>query len=607
VGKRLALSEAVLASTGRYVSEQQQIKAMQQVRQGIDWMLSIDPAGRSVEESYASLLRWKGAIFSRQQRLREARTHAQGPQLLEQWAATSGQLSTLILRPPLPNEAPLWNERVEQLTREKDQLELGLMNRAPQRAEVAPNLEEIKGCLPPRGALVDFLAYSHYRYDKDGRFHYSSRYAAFIVRPNQKVVRVTIPNAPVIDQLIDTWRETLNWSRSESAKLALANQDDAKLIELAIAAENSRNEAAAKLGALLWEPIAQHLAGVEIVLVSPDEALAKFPFASLPGKRKDTYLVEDVSIGIVPIPRAIPELVGRSKIDDKSVVNTMLLVGDVSYSLGPSGSASSTREVESSDALRSRLPYWFTPLAGTGPEINSIQGLFSQHFRDGKAVALTKTNALESAIRRSMVQSRWIHLATHGFFAEDIIAAATKSASLTGTSEDAMQPKTALTVAPEGLMSGLAFAGANDDNASFLDDGIMCAMEVAALDLSQTELAVLSACETGLGKTLSGEGVLGLQRAFQVAGARSTISSLWPVSDEASRLMMTRFYRNLWEKKMSKIDALRETQIWMINAARQPSAGSIDPKTLTIDSATLPPLWHQPQFWSPFVLSGQWE
>ncbi len=90
-------------------------------------------------------------------------------------------------------------------------------------------------------------------------------------------------------------------------------------------------------------------------------------------------------------------------------------------------------------------------------------------------------------------------------------------------------------------MSGLAFADANDVNQSFEDDGILCAMDVAALDLLNVELFVMSAGETGLAKTLSGEGVLGLQRAFQVAGAQSTISSLWSVDDQASRLSMNYF------------------------------------------------------------------
>lgn len=115
---------------------------------------------------------------------------------------------------------------------------------------------------------------------------------------------------------------------------------------------------------------------------------------------------------------------------------------------------------------------------------------------------------------------------------------------------------------PPGLLSGLVFAGVNRLKASGTDDdGIMTAEEISFLPLENTDLVVLSACETGLGKVAAGEGLLGIQGAFQVSGARSTIAALWKVDDRYTEAIMARFYGNYLEKKMSKLDSLREAQL----------------------------------------------
>jgi CHAT domain-containing protein len=138
------------------------------------------------------------------------------------------------------------------------------------------------------------------------------------------------------------------------------------------------------------------------------------------------------------------------------------------------------------------------------------------------------------------------------------------------------------------------------------------AVEVGALDLSNTDLAVLSACETALGKEAAGEGVLGLQRAFQVSGTASVVAGLWKVSDAATVILMERFYDNLWRRKLSKIEALREAQLWMLNSSpkdaellaklrRGLALPNDDPRTVLDDDGRL-----MPDYWAAFVLSGDW-
>jgi CHAT domain-containing protein len=84
---------------------------------------------------------------------------------------------------------------------------------------------------------------------------------------------------------------------------------------------------------------------------------------------------------------------------------------------------------------------------------------------------------------------------------------------------------------------------------------------LADLDLSGLELAVLSACETGLGDVADGEGTFGLQRAFHIAGTRDVVASLWQVPDRPTAALMALFYRNLWEKDLPPIEALRQAQL----------------------------------------------
>lgn len=136
------------------------------------------------------------------------------------------------------------------------------------------------------------------------------------------------------------------------------------------------------------------------------------------------------------------------------------------------------------------------------------------------------------------------------------------------------------------LRAGLAFAGVNH-NAPFLgelntdNDGILTALEVLNLPLEGTELAVLSACETGLGEIHEGEGVYGLRRSFLEAGTDSLITSLWEVSDAGTQALMSRFYELVFEGREVH-QAFRQTQLEMIDSYR----------------------WGYPYIWSAFMMTG---
>ena len=158
-----------------------------------------------------------------------------------------------------------------------------------------------------------------------------------------------------------------------------------------------------------------------------------------------------------------------------------------------------------------------------------------------------------------------------------------------------------------GLLSGVAFTGINRDPVG----GLLTALEVSELDLRRVDWVVLSACDTGRGRVAGGEGVLGLQRSFQVAGARTVVASLWPVNDRATQKMMGRLYQNLWDPErplVSRVEALRQAQLWMLSeGAKQGVVRSeeIDRGVVRPDhpdqKGRLPPY-----YWAGFVLSGDW-
>jgi len=103
---------------------------------------------------------------------------------------------------------------------------------------------------------------------------------------------------------------------------------------------------------------------------------------------------------------------------------------------------------------------------------------------------------------------------------------------------------------------------------------------------------------TGLGKVAAGEGTLGLQRAFQVAGVRSVVASLWSVDDKSTRSLVERFYENIWQKKMSRQEALRQAQLAMLRGELERGFKRLDDEPA---DRRFPPY-----YWAAFVLSGDW-
>jgi CHAT domain-containing protein/Flp pilus assembly protein TadD len=196
-----------------------------------------------------------------------------------------------------------------------------------------------------------------------------------------------------------------------------------------------------------------------------------------------------------------------------------------------------------------------SPLPGTKTEVDNVKRALTAKGYPTKLYL--QNEATEDKIK-DLVNPRILHIATHGFFLNDINPA--QDEKVFGVEPDKARENPL-------LRAGLMLAGAeqtvenlNTTVAKSSDNGILTAYEAMSLPLDQTELVILSACETGLGEVQNGEGVYGLQRAFQVAGAQTLIMSLWKVDDAATQQLMSSFYRN-WLASANKADAFKKAQL----------------------------------------------
>ncbi len=234
------------------------------------------------------------------------------------------------------------------------------------------------------------------------------------------------------------------------------------------------------------------------------------------------------------------------------------LIGNPKDLLDTDGGAQSTR-----NAFLLGFPTYgsndIVPLPGTQKEIQQVKSTLSSGRYQVQDVM--QQNASETTIKQ--IQSpKLVHIATHGYFMEDVES----TGQIFGVQVEYAKNNPL-------LRSGLMLAGAsNDYEASFSenDNGILTAYEAMNLDLNQTDLVVLSACETGKGDVKSGEGVYGLQRAFMMAGADKMIMSLWKVDDAATQQLMTLFYKNWVQSGQDLSTAFRNAQLQLMKTFSDP-------------------------------------
>lgn len=373
-------------------------------------------------------------------------------------------------------------------------------------------------------------------------------YVAFLLKADDATVRVvSLGSAHTLDSLIARWRGSFELNARRAARDSAAGE----------------REALALGGALrkrLWDPIARELPGTKQVFFVPDGAAQLVNPGALPDDRGG-YLIESGPTFIL-LTRELDLVSARS---DARAPHELLAIGapdfDQALTAIPATSVSFRGLTEGCGTFRDLR---FSALPATQDELRAIAA--------GHQDATVCVGALadEATFKREAPRHRLVHVATHGFFLGEGCATSSAGRGIGGL---ASTPASALTAsrmqASPMRLSGLALAGANrraDVDAEH-EDGILTAEEIAALDLSGVERVVLSACHTGVGDVLTGEGVTGLRRAFRVAGVGTQVMSLWDVEDRATAEWMLRLHR-AWGAGIGTAEAVRQASREQLAARR---------------------------------------
>lgn len=421
------------------------------------------------------------------------------------------------------------------------------------RGLLSVGLETVQKSLSEGTRLVEIFRYLHQIDHKNWEF----RYATTVIPQSGDPVFLSHGDAESIEADILTYRSGLDGKSSGGPLDAFKKAESA-------------------LYSRLLTPMEEHVSPGQTVVFSPDGQLHFLPLGMLratDGKAfAEKYRVRYVSSGRDLVKHSIPR---------KATGLRAFVLGNPDYrnnapmvSLAEVSDAAETNADKTTIAnnLRSGMgqdsgSIQFRPLPGTAREIGSLTTMLKE--TGYQVTSVSGKEAKEETVKNSMAGHDVIHLATHGFFLNDLKITSEEGRPLSLSAQDDM-----LQIGPVQnpmFRSGLALAGAQSTFNLWKSgqvpppakDGVLLAAELTYIDLRGTDLVVLSACETASGESLDGEGVIGLRRALNAAGATNVIMTLWPIDDTATVEVMEVFY----EKYLSGVPAskaLADTQLELL-------------------------------------------
>lgn len=569
-----------LRYTIRYLPERQAMAFAANRPRGLDIALSA-LTHEAAQPSFAVLdgvVQSRGVILD-ELALRTSALAGDDPQVQSLNASVAtlrARYANLVLRsmedgvPPAQLEAT--REAKEQAEREL--AERSAIARADEiRARIG--LDVVRRAIPPDAALVSYVRFQRTTWIKrQGRTTRRLRpsYVAFVAtRSTNEPAVVSLGSAALLE--------------SDIARLHREVHGPAAAGTTAVEAEATFRAVSSTVRQRVWDPVAKHLVGVSHVFIVPDGALnlVSFPAFSVGRNR---YLIDDGPV--MHLLSAERDLIRE---DTVPTGRGLFAVGGPSYDARPQVSVAANR-LRSGCTTASSLR--FEDLPGSRAEVAEISKLWRSQVGLTAGIpevtVLSGRTATKDAVMQAAPGHRVLHLATHGFFLGGDCAP-TSSTSTRGVGGLVLTPSQPTALADNPLLAaGLAFAGANQRASvqAGQDAGVLTAEEVASLDLRGIEWAVLSACDTGLGQIRAGEGVFGLRRAFQIAGVRTIIMSLWSVEDQSTRNWMHALYTERFKEGASTADAVHNASLQVLRTRRAGGQST------------------HPFYWAAFVAAGDW-
>lgn len=446
------------------------------------------------------------------------------------------------------NEQKLVLEKQLEKTERELIFKLPLLEQAFQKV----TYKNVQKALPQDAAAIEFI---HFKY-KDAKTKLdTTMYAALVLKPNQAFPEVVFLFEE--KQLINILKNTYKPSDSyvQRGKKGAKN---AHITDKISSFDRYK---------LIWQPLEKHLQGIKTIYYAPSGLLHQVSFALLKADQTtllfDKYALNEVTSTREVLFEEKNETLYLNKQDTEGgIKKSIFLYGGIQYegdslalkqeAIFSTEKPQIQEEIETMHQNRSQNNKAWDYLSGTKKETEKIAKLFQKKQLPYRLKSgFEATEADFKTIGTKQIAPTVLHLATHGFFYPDV-------------QQDSIGKQSFQTSANPLIRSGLVMAGANKVWLSGkpyenMEDGILTAYEISTMNLSQTKLVVMSACETGLGDIKGNEGVYGLQRAFKMAGVDYLLMSLWPVNDEATSDLMRFFYKNYLDGKPIR-QAFQEAQ-----------------------------------------------